>query len=1249
MKWINATRLVQWSNTRASEGLLPELVRKLIVASSRRLSKLEFPSGDSIYKPSWDGKCVNNTDHLYIPKGASFWELGRDNDYRRKLSKEYSKRTKQTQARTRKQSTFVFITPRRWVGKEQSKEGWIATKLKLKQWKNICIYDADDLEHWLEMSPAVGLWLAKKLNIATDDAEPARAFWKKFIGKLPLTPSVVLASRNKEKKLLLQVLNGDSGVTEIQGTSKAETIAFLIAAAISEDSEHEEAFFSKAIVLTKKESLKTITAVHGGLVIIYHSTQDEALDTYDAGANHVFNPVSFNVKSSGPTIPIPKSQEFIKGLESIGFSFEASVKMSRESGRSFSILGRLQSNSPGRVSWNAGRDIAELIPVFLIQKFDENATGDRQMVAKISNGKYEDYKESLKAWSLISDRPILQLSNYWKVISPYDLLHVVSKRIAEHHLMRFEEVFLGVFNETDPALELEPKMRLAAALFNKESPFSGRIKEGLCNTLILLAVFGETAGITVNFNIQDWVDGLVRKLLTNRDEKFWMSIENKLHLLAEASPKSFMTAFEELISDRPEIISAMFGQKEFDLFTPSYYVHVLWALEALAWGPAQLSRVSLILVKLAKFDKDIKTANKPANSLRHIFLLWLPQTYAPLQARHDAIELIVKRDKMVAFDLLRNLAPKSHDTGFFNYKPLYRLRDLSSAKVSRSDWQKGISFVASKLVEIASNDYDKWREIIDLVDDFHGDDRNNMTNSLVAIQAAVGDKTGFSEKLRDFIQRHEGYSGQDWALPAQDLIPLKDFYDKLIENDIDRYFWYFNVDTIEPYGTEGLNYDSLVKRSNEKRREVVKSIFSTGGLTGIYTLASRVERPGQIGYFLAESNSRLDDEIMSHFIGGDPKLEALANGFAYYRSKHNEFDWIKHWAEKFTTVSPKVLANFFLAIDANSKTWNLLDQVSTEASREYWKRGHFHNGHFRDDQSELLECVRHLNTNQRYLSSLNMIIFEKEKFSPDLIIETLESFATNPMEDGRLAFGASGIQDLFTALDNADLDEQRMLQLEWAYLQILNDSPHHRPPKYLYKTVIEKPKFFAELMSYIYLPENKIPSEEISNEESSRRRNLAKRADELLDTLNSLPGENPDHSISEDLMRNWIKLAIAECIAMDLEANCYYRIGKLIGISRERASSWPQVEICQIIEDLQHKKLNEGFVDGTINGSRVRASFRPAGGKDEYTAFETYKRKAEELSTQFPLVSQLIMEVANFYKRWAEFMNAKDEQTDLDD
>jgi hypothetical protein len=50
----------------------------------------------------------------------------------------------------------VFVTPRRWRGKEN----WVTECNAEGIWKRVLAYDADDLETWLESAPAVHAWIS---------------------------------------------------------------------------------------------------------------------------------------------------------------------------------------------------------------------------------------------------------------------------------------------------------------------------------------------------------------------------------------------------------------------------------------------------------------------------------------------------------------------------------------------------------------------------------------------------------------------------------------------------------------------------------------------------------------------------------------------------------------------------------------------------------------------------------------------------------------------------------------------------------------------------------------------------------------------------------------------------------------------------------------------------------------------------------------------------------------------------------
>lgn len=43
MKWITSTTIKQWADTRSAQGLLPELILRLIRATSTNTSNINFP------------------------------------------------------------------------------------------------------------------------------------------------------------------------------------------------------------------------------------------------------------------------------------------------------------------------------------------------------------------------------------------------------------------------------------------------------------------------------------------------------------------------------------------------------------------------------------------------------------------------------------------------------------------------------------------------------------------------------------------------------------------------------------------------------------------------------------------------------------------------------------------------------------------------------------------------------------------------------------------------------------------------------------------------------------------------------------------------------------------------------------------------------------------------------------------------------------------------------------------------------
>ena len=69
-----------------SEGLLPEIVKRLIQSKCSDLSYLRVPDGDDIWAPGYDGIVVNETKTTYVAQGKSVWEFGTNSDSLEKLT-----------------------------------------------------------------------------------------------------------------------------------------------------------------------------------------------------------------------------------------------------------------------------------------------------------------------------------------------------------------------------------------------------------------------------------------------------------------------------------------------------------------------------------------------------------------------------------------------------------------------------------------------------------------------------------------------------------------------------------------------------------------------------------------------------------------------------------------------------------------------------------------------------------------------------------------------------------------------------------------------------------------------------------------------------------------------------------------------------------------------------------------------------------------------------------------------------------
>ena len=188
-----ATEIAAWANKRETQALVPILLRRLIHGSLSRVTMIGFPGGDSVQLGGFDGTLQVEVGNAWVPDGKSLWESGCNKGVKHKADSDYEKRTKKVRRPDRLQSTFVFVTPRRWT----SKDMWAVGRRSERKWKDVRCLDADDLEQWLERSPSASTWLTETIGSPSSGFTSGARYWDLWANAcdLPLPTSLILAGR----------------------------------------------------------------------------------------------------------------------------------------------------------------------------------------------------------------------------------------------------------------------------------------------------------------------------------------------------------------------------------------------------------------------------------------------------------------------------------------------------------------------------------------------------------------------------------------------------------------------------------------------------------------------------------------------------------------------------------------------------------------------------------------------------------------------------------------------------------------------------------------------------------------------------------------------------------------------------------------------------------------------------------------------------------------------------------------------
>lgn len=1241
---IKARQIQNWAESNHdARHLLPVLLRKLVHSTGNELRQVDFPGYDNAERKGWDGMVEADAATPWVPEGKSGWEFGTNQRPNRKAESDYAARLASVSPAERAECTFVFVTPRNWLGKTD----WAKSKHAAGDWKAVRAFDASDLEQWLEQSIPAQMWLAKKLTMHDDRFETLDQCWRLWeeasdpkMTRALFDPSII-AYRDTFKQWLEKPSEKQFVVA---ADSRDEALAFL--SCLFKDSAIPSRSKDLAAVFKSAETLRTLAASSSPFIPIVCTEQAERELAAVYRRLHCIVVRSRNGMNSKPDIALDllRHDAFTKALADMGIEDDRVERLARESGRSPTILRRRLSKIEAfrKPKWTEDWETARsLIPMALVGAWHAESSADCEIVSTLAGRPYRQIEESVTRLLQFYDCPVWSIGQYRGVASRIDAMFAVNKRVSKPDLGNFFELAERVLSESDPALELTEDKRWSAGLYGKVRQHSTALREGICETLVILSVHGnnlfqDRSGIDVEAHVAS----LIRKFLTPLSLDKLLSHDKDLPRYAEAAPEVFLRLIEEDLRQPQPVVLGLLTPVEGGSLGWPVRTGLLWALECLAWK--HLGRVSLILAQLSRTVIGDNLVNKPSSSLGAVYRSWLPQTAASLDDRIKALETLTNRFPDIGWQICIAELNTGPQTAFPSYRP--RWRSDASGAGQRVPPKERRQFKRKALdLALAWPKHDQ-KTLGDLIERLPGLPEKDQTVVWDLVEAWANSesdervKAGFREHIRRFAFTRLGQK-RDLNDATKDRARVA--YEKLQPLDpVVRHAWLFAQHWIEPSDGEieegNFDYSKHNKRTRKLRVAAMKEIWAKRGFEGVTALLSLGNAPDIVGGSLALSIA--DATVETGFLrkclstGGDleSKVDGCIGGFLAAVDDDACGAVLSALAEH---MDNDRIVRLFRCAPFGQDTWRLLEQYGEVIRDRYWREvePQIWNRH---SETELMEIIDRLLEAKRPRAAFHAVRLDWSQVETSRLKRLLFAVATVDGESaGHYLLEAHRVSEALKSLDGrTGVRSDEMARLELLFVEALDYSEHGLPN--LERQIAESPTLFVQVLALVFKRNDDGQDPPEWRIEDLRRAGLASAAYRLLDRIGRIPGTEGDGKINAETLLNWITEARRLCAEHDRIEVGDQMIGQLLSKAPpEEDDSWPCLPVCDAMERIASRHIGIGFNSGVHNGRG--AQLRGEGGLQERELATKFRGLARQRAFDYPYVSSVLEHVAADYDRQA--------------
>jgi hypothetical protein len=1117
-------------------------------------------------------------------------------------------------------------------------------------WLRPVIYGKDypDLAPFVEMlGDAVGepasVEIASALTPPSDSTFGEE--WLKATLKInpELLTTLLLSHRQAASDGLEKVANGSAPILGLQTRFPRSMIAFigghLAKKQLLEKPEAHRWVIVRDVLTWQRAAARTdqklILVAHPTLA--FEASRGELAPLAYKNGHAIVYPTLLGRADDANVIPLrePSPSEVVEILAQHGITRNRAQQLATHSNGNLPLLLRELAGTPERPIWAKEEQAGLLRPLALLGGWKTNTPADLDALSSLIGSEYDSWTTSLLPVFHGEEPPFVRTVNEFTAVSRYENWQLLGPYLTDQDLDRFAHIAIRVLNSDNTKFDLPESERPFAGIRGKTTTYSDVFRRGIAETVALIAGKQEVLTGCTPGKPREIAFLVVHGVLAKADWKRWASLGSLLSLLAEADPDTYLKVIEsDLLHPGQSVLKSLFSEVQGGIFGGFYQSGLLWSLEVLAWNPDCLNRVALVLADLDQFPLPENMMNRPINSLRAIFLPWLPQTAADISGRKTAISTVVAEYPAVAWKLLLELLPHTHSVGNYAERPTWRdwIPADFKERPSPEDQNEQYRSFAEMAVAIATLNLDRLKELLDhlakLPPAAFSAILDGLPDSLTK-QLSERERLPFWQKLVREAQRHRRFADTNWALPDWAVKKIEKAAEAIapLAPEIRNQYW-FNFQDHELFETE--DYEADLKKVAAAREKALTEVLSKTAIAGVLKFATEVAHPGDVGVALGLiANEESDSFLLPGYLGSpDQNIVRVVAGFVKARYWKSRADWLARLP--LNNWSPEQLGLFFSELPFQQDVWEAAETALGNRAEEYWKHV---NAFPRGSPAELLAGLKKLVEHNRGISalhSINNLIRSKSAVPAPLAMRTIYCYLDAVAKTGNVdAYELVNVVE-YLQKDPAS-DRIELGKLEWLLLDLF-DGHHGHGAVVLEDRLASEPEFFAEVMQKCFKARNQLENEV---EPDNARRAEVRKGYKLLHDWGKPPGTKPDGKFDVAALNDWVDKVKERCTAMDRwEAAELYIGNVLVYAPNDPDGLWLHRGAAALLNTKAYEVMRRGFTTEIFNS---RGAHFSDGGKAERDLAASYKAKGKQLDDAgFARIAAAMYELAESYVRMAE-------------